>query len=61
MKTIKFIATIAYGLFVATFLSCAPVAYPADTPNPLDEPGEAPPTAEELHAENIRVIRGITR
>lgn len=56
MKTIKFIALLAYGFFVATFLSCAPKAFPVDSPNPLDTPGEGEPTADELHLENIREI-----
>lgn len=55
IRLIKFAAVIAYGLFVATFLSCAPKAYPPG-PNPLDEPGYTPPTVAELHLENLRAI-----
>lgn len=54
---IKFVTVVAYGFFVATFLSCAsPKAFRADSPNPLDEPGYVEPTAEELHLENMRAI-----
>jgi len=56
MKTIKFVVLIAWGFFVATFLSCAPKAYPPDVPNPLDEPGYRQPTAAELHLKNLRII-----
>ena len=55
MKTL-----IALSIILAA-VSCSPVAYPVDTPNPLDEPGYVQPTSEELHAENIKAIRGITR
>lgn len=50
MKTLAIIAAI-------TLASCAPRAYPPG-PNPLDEPGSSDPTAAELHAKNIRLIRG---
>jgi hypothetical protein len=53
MKTIALLATIILA-------SCAPRAYQPG-PNPLDEPGYVQPTAGELHAENIKTIRGITR
>lgn len=51
MKTITTILTVIY------LASCAPKAY-SPGPNPLDEPGSSEPTAAELHAENIKAIRG---
>lgn len=36
--------------------ACAPQAYPVGLPNPLDEPGTAEGTVEELHRDNIRAI-----
>ena len=56
MKTIKFLSLLAWAFVVANCLSCAPKAYPVESPNPLDTPGEWEPTADELHLGNIRAI-----
>lgn len=48
--------TLSIAILAALVASCAPQAYPVDTPNPLDEPGYVPPTAAELHLENLRAI-----
>ena len=51
------LATVILLAMTAALNSCAPRAYPPG-PNPLDEPGFSDPTAAELHAKNIRLIRG---
>ena len=51
MKTIAILIVVLAGIN-----SCAPKAYPANTPNPLDEPGSREATAAELHRANVRAI-----
>jgi len=60
MKT-KLLQAYLVAAFILGLFSCSPVAYPVGAPNPLDEPGHVEPTAAELHAENIRIIRGLAR
>jgi len=57
MKTIKHILLILWAFFVATFLSCAPRAYPPG-PNPLDAPGSTAPTTAGFHTSHLRAITG---
>ena len=47
-------------LFAIVFLvtNCAPKAFPVGSPNPLDDPGQLEPTADERHDRNIATITG---
>ena len=56
MKTIKFLALLAWAFVVANCLSCAPKAYPVESPNPLDEPGQVELSASSRHDKNIEAI-----
>jgi hypothetical protein len=48
-------------IFLSTQCVSPRAAWPVDSPNPLDEPGETEPTAAALHARNIREIQGTAR
>ena len=61
IKTIAIVKGLLLGaalIAIASITSCTAPASWVGTPNPLDEPGASPATAEELHLKNLRNITG---